>query len=617
MKSKVKQLAAATALAFAAASPWSAGAANVTGKWVTGYYGGWFWDNADYQAPEHVDMTAMTHFVFGRIGPGGGASGKPGEVVPGGGNAHTERKRGPGATYGMTVEQYLVARAHHAGTKALIMLGGEGDNAGFRASSQPAVRPSFVKNLVDYMVAKNYDGIDVDWEGIDSDNTAEQALLEALITDLRREANSRPRYQDNPVIITFPAGMLNTNIGKVTPHDIRVANMVDQYNFMSYGMGWFGQGWSSTTFAPLTGQTPTRPISIASTIQMYVDAGIARSKLGMGIGFYGMNYTPPFTGPDQPTDGYDIGKAWSVTDILWSYSLLNKHGYLNNGTYVFDRASQTSYRTYPGGYTPATRTGASTGYLSYEEPETIAAKGAWALSTREDEGAAGTIIWLVNYGTTDGVNNPLLTAVKRAFLDPGATEPGPNPNPLPPPPPLAVSVQNTITSDWGSGYCANFKVTNTDTRSGDWTVTQPFKDTITSLWGGVHTLANGTLTLNGPDWHKYVDVGESTDIGYCATRSPKPVEDQPPPPAGTVTARLTITADWTSGYCATVAVTNSGGTKVAGWKVDVPDVQGTLSGLWNGKYTMEGSTMHLSGPDWNPDLAAGATNSDAGFCASR
>jgi cellulase/cellobiase CelA1 len=114
-----------------------------------------------------------------------------------------------------------------------------------------------------------------------------------------------------------------------------------------------------------------------------------------------------------------------------------------------------------------------------------------------------------------------------------------------------------------------------------------------------------------------MDIGESTEIGYCATRPATPVETPPPPPAGTVTARLTITADWTGGYCASVAVTNNGGGKAAGWKVDVPNVQGTVNGLWNGKYTMEGTTMHLSGPDWNPDLAAGATNSDAGFCANR
>lgn len=75
--------------------------------------------------------------------------------------------------------------------------------------------------------------------------------------------------------------MLITNIDQVSKHHKRVAKLVDQYNFMSYGMGWFGQGWTSTTFAPLTGHKSSRPISIASTIQMYEDAGIPRSKLGM------------------------------------------------------------------------------------------------------------------------------------------------------------------------------------------------------------------------------------------------------------------------------------------------------------------------------------------------
>ena len=81
----------------------------------------------------------------------------------------------------------------------------------------PAVRPTFVKDLVDYMVAKDYDGIDVDWEGLDSKNPDEAARLEALVIDLRKEANARPRYQDRPVIITYPTGNINTNIDKVTP----------------------------------------------------------------------------------------------------------------------------------------------------------------------------------------------------------------------------------------------------------------------------------------------------------------------------------------------------------------------------------------------------------------
>ncbi|MCC2974405.1 glycosyl hydrolase family 18 protein [Massilia sp. IC2-476] len=614
MKTSLKRLAVLTLMAACASSPWAVQAAEPASKWVTGYYGGYFWDNGDYQAPEHVDMTAMTHFVFARIGPGGGKSGKPGEIVLGAGSAHDRRDLGPGAAWDKTVEEYMIMRAHQVGTKALIMLGGEGDNAGFIASSQPEVRPLFVKNLVDYMVAKGYDGVDVDWEGIADKAVEEQALLEALIADIRKEANARPRYQQSPVIITFPAGMLNTNIDKVSEHHKRVANLVDQYNFMSYGMGWFGQGWTSTTFAPLTGHKGSRPMSIASTIQMYEDEGIPRSKLGMGLGFYGMNYAPPYTGPDQETDG-DLSQ-WSVFDVRWNYAQLHKHGYLDKGIYAWDAATQTSYRTYPGGYTPATRTDWATGYLSYEEPATIAAKGAWANSNRAGEGAAGTIIWLVNYGTTDGVNNPLLTATKKAFLDPNAVEPGPYPNPLPPAPVPTVSVTFDKPNDWGSGWCGTMTVKNVGDVAGWFVAETDFPDTITSLWNGTYTLENKKLVVKGMNWNKMLRPGDATEIGLCATRPAKPVEPPPQLPAGALTSRLIITGDWGSGYCAKVAVTNTSAVKAVRWSVQLP-VQGTPSGMWNGKYTLENGIMTLSGADWNPDLAPGATNDDAGFCASR
>lgn len=618
MHTRLKKIAALTLLAAGAAagSLAPAQAANVTGKWVGGYYAGYFWDNAMYQAPEHVDMTHMTHFVFARIGPGSGSNGKaPGEIVLGGGNAHTDRDRGPGAAYDWTVEEFLVKRAHQANIKALIMLGGEGDNAGFLASTTDAVRPTFVKNLVDYMVAKDYDGIDVDWEGIGDKATTEQAQLEKLILDLRKEANSRERYKANPVIITFPGGNKNINTDTVSDHDLRVAGMVDQYNIMSYGVGWFGQGWHSNTFAPLTGATTHRPVSIASTIQMFVDKGVPREKMGLGLGFYGENYVPPFTGPNQDTDG-DLSK-WSVTDFKWSYTLLHKLGYLDRGIYAWDAPTQTSYRVYPGGYTPADRPETTSGYISYEGPATIAAKGAWANSTRDGEGAGGAVIWLVNYGTTDGVNNPLLTATAQSFIDPSATQAGPYPNPLPPPAPLQLTTTLATPNDWGAGYCGTITVKNVGDRAGWWKATMPFKDSITALWNATYAVADGKLTMEGPAYNRKLHPGESIDVGLCATRPAKPVEPPPPPPAGALQAKLIITGDWGSGYCAKVAVTNTSTVKVLGWKVDVPDVAGTPSGMWNGSYTMEGTTMHLTPPSWSQDLAPGATNDNAGFCASR
>jgi cellulase/cellobiase CelA1 len=158
-------------------------------------------------------------------------------------------------------------------------------------------------------------------------------------------------------------------------------------------------------------------------------------------------------------------------------------------------------------------------------------------------------------------------------------------------------------------------VTNVGTTAGYWSTQIPFKDTITSLWNARYTLADGVLSLQGPAYDRKLRPGQSTQVGLCATRPAQPAE--PPPPAGIVTAKLVVTADWSSGYCAKVAVTNNSAVKVVGWTVDVPNVEGTPGGMWNGRYAMDGTTMHVSGPDWNRDLAAGGINDDAGFCASR
>jgi GH18 family chitinase len=603
------------AAVFAAPGALAQGAAQ---QWVTGYYGGYAWHLADYQAPQHVDMTAMTHFVFARIGPGGGKSGAPGQVVLGADDAQTKKTRGPGAP-DKTVEQYMVDRAHQVGTKALIMLGGEGDNAGFTASTAPAVRAQFVKNLVDYMVSRDYDGIDVDWEGIDNADTESQSRLEALIAELRTEANARPRYQANPVIITFPADKLNPNYQKALDHHVRVANLVDQFNIMSYGMAYVGRGWQTTTFAALSDPENRHPLDIARIIQMFVDKGIPRSKIGMGIGFYALAYKPPFSQPGQDTADAPFN-AFSVNDVEWNYAQLNKHGYLSNGILAWDANTQMGYRTYQGGYTPTTRNTGTTGYISYETPESIAAKGAWSQSTRAGEGAAGTIVWLVNYGTTNGVNNPLMTAVKRAFLDPNATDPGPNPNPdpnpPPPPPPPILSTQLSVTNDWTTGYCASLLVTNSG-GAGEWAVTVPFKDTMSSLWGGTYTLANGQMTVRGPESRKTIGEGETREVGFCAVRKPVPPEEQPQPQPGQLIAKVTLSNDWKTGYCANIVVSNSGTTKAVKWSLPVA-VQGTVTSLWNGKYVQAGAgSITLSGPDWKPDLAAGASSGSIGFCATR
>jgi len=173
--------------------------ASNTGKWVSGYYAGYFWDwlNGEVNAALNaVDMTTMTHFIFARYAPGGGTlGGSAGQLLEGAGTGH------------QFVEGAFIAKAHANGVKALLMVGGAGDGAGFDLSTaNAAVRAMFIQNILAKVVAKNYDGVDVDWEE-SLDTAAQQNQVLALLSELRAAAASHPYFQapHAPIIITWPA----------------------------------------------------------------------------------------------------------------------------------------------------------------------------------------------------------------------------------------------------------------------------------------------------------------------------------------------------------------------------------------------------------------------------
>lgn len=405
--------------------------------WVTGYYAGWYWPNNPGYAPATVDMSAMTHFVFGRIGPGGGVlGGTPGTVVQGAGTAHLPNQ--DPAAGGLSVEDYLVRRAHAAGTKALVMLGGAGDGYGFEQSTDAARRATFVRNVVDYLVAHDYDGVDVDWEER-LDTSTQRAQLLAFLDELRVAANSRPRYQapNAPVLITFPGYPISTNSTEkyaVAAWRKQVADRVDQYNLMTYGIGMAGDwdGWWTWHMGALRNRPGTgpdglpkaahHPYDIESSINAYIAGGVPAGKLGIGIGFFGINYGYN-TGPDQSiigtNDSVNARYRFQYDDNEWAYYHLVGRGYLSNGTLNWDADASQSYRVYANGYRPSG--GSTASYLSYEDELSIAAKGQFV----RERGLGGTIVWTVNYGCTDRASgtNPLLAAVKQSFAPTAAVAP--------------------------------------------------------------------------------------------------------------------------------------------------------------------------------------------------
>jgi chitinase len=193
--------------------------------WVTAYYLGYFWDwqATPTEAVAAVDMSTMTQLVFARYAPGAGTKGGvAGQLVEAAGTGHAK------------VEQPLIDKAHANGVKAIMMIGGAQDGPGWLASTKTAdLRTTFIANILAKVRAKNYDGVDVDWEDqLDTDAKRSQCL--ALVRDLRASAAG--------LLITFPGFGANVNSTTVGAFKVNVAAVVDQYNLMTYNQNFTYSG---------------------------------------------------------------------------------------------------------------------------------------------------------------------------------------------------------------------------------------------------------------------------------------------------------------------------------------------------------------------------------------
>lgn len=364
----------------AAVTPAAAGG---PARWVSGYYVGY---QRDLYPPDQVDLSLMTHLIVGRIRPA-----PNGEVIA---NFDIDDVNGP------AMARTLSTRAHAANRKAILMLGGAGEHAGFVGAASPANRARFVANLVRVMDELGYDGLDVDWEPIQA---ADREPLLALLRELRA---AKPG-----IILTVPVGWVNVNFShEVDAWYVQLAGLVDQMNLMTYDMAGNWGGWQSWHHAALFDEAGNRPSSVSSSIQAYLDAGVPAARLGIGIGFYGSCWRG-VTEPRVPLDGRP-GVSQGNSDNSMSYANIMTQ-YMAPGARRWDAAARVPYLSLAALAGPQ-----SCNFVSYEDEESIAAKGAYV----REKGLGGTIIWTIGQGhlrnAPVGSRDPLLKAVHQAFLQP-------------------------------------------------------------------------------------------------------------------------------------------------------------------------------------------------------
>jgi chitinase len=379
--------------------------------WVMGYYIGY---QRTLQQADQVDYSAMTHILIGAAPPRADGTFETHFYIS--------------DTAGPQWAKDAVQRAHAAGIKAILMVGGAGSIAGFEATADPAVRAAFVSNLKAIVDDYGFDGVDLDWEPIhpNSHGNAMIALMEAL-----QAPGALPR---SSYLYTLPVGWNNANFNDMAdPFYGTIATYFDRVSTMSYSALWIGDGWQSWHSSALHGETPRTPSSIANTVDALRAAGVPDAKIGIGIGFYGtafengrwingsfVHLDPPaipsyVTGPLQETD-----TTFSrYGDNQMSYSNIMEHIYAGTA-YRWDDSAKVPYLSFS---TPALFNfpGVSnlrTTFVTYDDEQAIAEKGSFV--KRQNLGAV--MVWTISQGylggwKTTGELDPLMKAVKSAFRD--------------------------------------------------------------------------------------------------------------------------------------------------------------------------------------------------------
>ena len=98
-----------------------------------------------------------------------------------------------------------------------------------------------------------------------------------------------------------------------------------------------------------------------------------------------------------------------------------------------------------------------------------------------------------------------------------------------------VSATTTISTDWGSGYCADVAISTTATLAKTWSTLLPTGISLGSIWNAKQSAgASGSIIAQGASWNPTVKAGEPTSFGYCANRTITVVPTPLPTSAPTV-----------------------------------------------------------------------------------
>lgn len=361
--------------------------------WSTAYYAGWMQGTLP---TANVDFTAVSHVIHFSVVPN----------LNGSLNSSANS-----LTAGNSFD--VITRVHAVGRKVLFSVGGADSQTGFQGATSAANLSTFVTNLVNFMVARGYDGIDLDWEPLPS---ADFAQYTNLVNRLRTALNG-----------FSPAKLLTAAVGAYPPYGdsptgqysmfASLQAKFDQINVMTYDLSGPYSGWVTWFNAPLYNgglRFPGTSRLVPSTdeaVSNFIAGGVAPAKLGIGIAFYGYVWSG---GTGTSTGGAALPRqSWTSapTTTAPSYDTIMTT-YYQPSLYHWDTNAQAAYLSWDSAGS------ASDKFISYDDEHACQAKVSYA----RNRGLGGVMIWELGSGYRPGQpagqRDPLLQAVKQSLATP-------------------------------------------------------------------------------------------------------------------------------------------------------------------------------------------------------
>ena len=350
------------------------------GLWTSAYYAGWM---QGYLPAQQVDFTAMTHVIHFSVVP----------RIDGSLDTDINAVTTANSTD-------VIARAHAAGVKVLISVGGENSATGFRGATGATNRPRFVANLVKFVISRGYDGVDLDWEPLDP---TDAGAYSNLVNDLRIALNA-----------ISPRPLLTAAVGSEPSLLASLQGQFDQINLMTYSFSGAYPGWVTWFNAPLYdggyrfASSGELVPSTDGVVSNFLAHGVTAGKLGIGICFYGCVWSG---GSGTSTGGAALPRQFwitapTVTDAAYSMIMTR---YYQPQLYFWDTNAQSAYLSIdqPGS--------ANDKFISYDDPAACRAKTAYA----QRKGLGGLIIWELGGGyradQPAGKRDLLLQSIEQAL----------------------------------------------------------------------------------------------------------------------------------------------------------------------------------------------------------